>query len=87
MEQGGRSGGARAGRRNTPPRPKRDPDAEIALTPVSPLVDAWIDSQLDPDEPPYETRPRFSRGDPVPALGNGVRAAAVPIAANDTMGR
>jgi len=25
----------------------------------------------DPEQPPYETRPRFSRGDPVPLLDNG----------------
>lgn len=60
-----------AGRRNTPPRPKRDPDAEVALGPSSPAVDAYMDSQVDPDQPPYETRPRFSTGDPVPALRNG----------------
>jgi DNA polymerase (family X) len=28
----------------------------------------------DPEEPPYETRPRFSRGDLVPLLDNGVLA-------------
>ncbi len=60
-----------AGRRNTPPRPKRDPDAEVSLGPSSPAVDAYTDSQVDPDQPPYETRPRFSTGDPVPALRNG----------------
>ena len=51
--------------------PKRDPDADVALGPSAPAVDAYVDSQLDPDQPPYETRPRFSRGDPVPALRNG----------------
>ena len=65
------SQGARPTRRTTPPRPKRDPDAALAAGPASPTLDAWADSQLDPDQPPYETRPRASRGDLVPALRNG----------------
>ncbi len=58
------------GRGNTPPRPGDDPDARATLGPRSPEVEAWIAAQADPEQPPYETRPRFSRGDSVPALGN-----------------
>ena len=58
-------------RRSQPPRPKR--------VDVPPPLDSEADSQapalvekvvLDPDDPPYETRPRASRGDEVPTLSN-----------------
>jgi len=74
MGQGGGRGagdGARPARRTTPPRPKRDPDAALAVGSTASAMDEYVDSQRDPDQPPFETRPRFSRGDPVPTLRNG----------------
>jgi DNA polymerase (family X) len=58
-------------RRSQPPRPKRvdlvaPPDTE-ADTHAPALAE---EITLDPDEPPYEERPRHSRGDDVPLLGN-----------------
>jgi DNA polymerase (family 10) len=41
----------------------RDPADEPAPSLAEPLA-------IDPEQPPYETRPRASRGDPVPLLGN-----------------
>jgi DNA polymerase (family X) len=52
-------------RRSAPPRPKRE--ATEADSPA-PAPDEVI--VPDPDEPPYATRPRASRGDDVPLLGN-----------------
>src|SRR5215218_9250876 len=60
-----------AARKSSPPRPKR--------VDISPPLDSEADTQapslveevvLGPDDPPYETRPRASRGDDVPLLGN-----------------
>ncbi len=42
---------------------ERDPADTMAPSLAEPL-------EIDPDQPPYETRPRASRGDPVPLLGN-----------------
>jgi DNA polymerase (family 10) len=66
-------------RRSAPPRPKRvdvarraaaqrtePPDTE-ADSPAPALVEQVVP---DPDQPPYEERPRYSRGDDVPLLGN-----------------
>src|SRR5829696_4726467 len=60
-----------AARKSSPPRPKRvdvppplDSDAD---TQAPALVE---EVQADPDWPPYETRPRASRGDDVPLLSN-----------------
>jgi DNA polymerase (family 10) len=50
-------------RRSAPPRPKRSD-----LPPQSPDLSEQI--ELDPEKPPYETRPHASRGDDVPLLGN-----------------
>ncbi|HEY7599533.1 MAG TPA: helix-hairpin-helix domain-containing protein, partial [Candidatus Limnocylindrales bacterium] len=69
------------GRRSAPPRPKRvdvprrpppgvtsaEPPTTEADSPAPALVEQVVP---DPDEPPYETRPRHSRGDEVPLLGN-----------------
>jgi DNA polymerase (family 10) len=65
-------------RRSAPPRPKRIPHP-----PVRPSIEPPLDSEADnpapalveeivadPDQPPYEKRPRASRGDDVPLLGN-----------------
>ncbi|HWH24639.1 MAG TPA: DNA polymerase/3'-5' exonuclease PolX [Candidatus Limnocylindria bacterium] len=61
-------------RRSAPPRPKRQPhprQPEPAETeadnPAPTLVEEIV---ADPDQPPYEQRPRASRGDDVPLLGN-----------------
>jgi len=51
-------------RRSQPPRPKRVSEADT----LAPSRREEI--ALDPDEPPYEERPRHSRGDEVPLLGN-----------------
>jgi DNA polymerase (family 10) len=58
-------------RRSAPPRPKRmdiptKPPTE-ADTQAPTLAEEVV---ADPDWPPYETRPRASRGDDVPLLGN-----------------
>jgi DNA polymerase (family X) len=77
-------GGARGrGRRSAPPRPKRlpaaDPREPADDQPADDQPVTEADSQApslveevvaDPDEPPYEVRPRASRGDDVPLLGN-----------------
>ena len=67
-------------RRSAPPRPKRidvpsprPPRATEA--PVGTEADTQAPAlveqvEVDPDSPPYETRPRASRGDDVPLLGN-----------------
>ena len=57
------------GRRSAPPRPKRVdiPTRTEADSPVPALEE---EIALAPDEPPYETRPRFSHGEDVPLLGN-----------------
>jgi len=57
------------GRRSAPPRPKRvDVPTRSEADSPDPSLDE--DITLAPDEPPYETRPRASRGDDVPLLGN-----------------
>src|SRR5687768_14385797 len=74
---------ASARRRSAPPRPKRvdvpapepirrpparpEPSGTEADTQAPALVE---EVTIDPDYPPYETRPRASRGDDVPLLGN-----------------
>jgi DNA polymerase (family 10) len=57
------------GRRSSPPRPKRVdiPTHTEADSPAPALAE---EIAISPDEPPYETRPRASRGDDVPLLGN-----------------
>ncbi|CAN5533977.1 DNA polymerase/3'-5' exonuclease PolX [soil metagenome] len=69
------AGGTPRQRRSAPPRPKRvgqpqgaegHPDTE-ADTQAPALVE---DIVADPDQPPHEDRPRHSRGDDVPLLGN-----------------
>ncbi|MDQ3937484.1 MAG: DNA polymerase/3'-5' exonuclease PolX [Chloroflexota bacterium] len=65
-------------RRSAPPRPKRVPDVPATHEPEdpplteadSPAPDLAEQVVIDPDEPPYEVRPRHSRGDDVPLLGN-----------------
>src|SRR3954467_11439412 len=54
---------------STPPRPKRVdvPTRSAADTTPPELIEELL---RDPDDPPYETRPRASRGDDVPVLGN-----------------
>ena len=58
-----------AARRSAPPRPKRVdlPVGTEADTQAPDLVEQVV---IDPDDPPYETRPRASRGDDVALLGN-----------------
>jgi DNA polymerase (family X) len=58
-------------RRPQPPRPKRvdlPAPAESEADTNAPTMRE--ETVLDPDEPPYEERPRHSRGDDVPLLGN-----------------
>lgn len=50
-------------RRSAPPRPKRSEADSQAPAPAEVVA-------IDPDEPPYETRPRASRGEEVPLLAN-----------------
>jgi DNA polymerase (family 10) len=57
------------GRRSSPPRPKRI-DVPARTEPDTQAPSREDEIVLDPDEPPYETRPRASRGDEVPLLGN-----------------
>ena len=71
-------------RRSAPPRPKRvDVPAPTPIRrppqrpelPVGTEADTQAPALVeevvtDPDYPPYETRPRASRGDDVPLLGN-----------------
>jgi DNA polymerase (family 10) len=59
------AGGGAPARRSQPPRPKRE--VVEADTPVPAPAETVV---VDPDEPPYETRPRHSRGDEVPQLRN-----------------
>jgi DNA polymerase (family 10) len=62
-----------AARRSAPPRPKRVdvPSAADQRDPAdSPAPSLAEPLAVDPDQPPYETRPRASRGDPVPLLAN-----------------
>ena len=56
-------------RRSAPPRPKRVdvPTRTETDSPAPSLAEALA---LDPDQPPYEMRPRASRGDDVALLGN-----------------
>src|SRR3954465_13324545 len=57
-------------RRSSPPRPKRMdvPTRDAEVDEEVPALGERI--ELDPDEPPYEKRPRASRGDDVRLLGN-----------------
>jgi len=56
-------------RRSAPPRPKRvDVPTRTEADSSAPSLAEEI--ALDPDQPPYETRPRASRGDDVALLGN-----------------
>jgi len=56
-------------RRSAPPRPKRvDVPTRTEADSAAPSPAEEI--ALDPDQPPYETRPRASRGDDVATLGN-----------------
>ncbi len=48
-----------------------DPEAAELSEADSPTPEAAEVVTVDPDEPPYETRPRASRGDDVPLLSNG----------------
>ncbi len=58
-------------RRSQPPRPKRVDVPAPAETEADSQAPAPLEQvTLDPDEPPYEERPRHSRGDDVPLLGN-----------------
>ena len=56
-------------RRSAPPRPKRV-DVPTRTEADSPAPSLAEELALDPDQPPYETRPRSSRGDDVALLGN-----------------
>ncbi len=58
-------------RRSAPPRPKRidvPPPIGTEADTQAPALAEVI--EVDPDSPPYETRPRASRGDDVPLLDN-----------------
>lgn len=57
------------GRRSAPPRPKRV-DIPTRSEADSPAPDLAEEIVREPDDPPYETRPRASRGDDVPLLAN-----------------
>jgi len=72
-----------AARRSAPPRPKRiappaadvqrlnEDDIDRAATEADTPTPALAEEiSIDPDQPPYEARPRHSRGDSVPALAN-----------------
>ena len=57
-------------RRSAPPRPKRI-DVPAPATEADSQAPALVEAvSVDPESPPYETRPRASRGDDVPLLGN-----------------
>src|SRR4051812_36202297 len=56
-------------RRSSPPRPKRM-DIPTASEADSAVPEPGERIEIDPDQPPYETRPRASRGDDVRLLGN-----------------
>jgi len=65
------------GRRSSPPRPKRvdvppplDSRSAVPSEADSLAPTLAEELQIDPDQPPYETRPRASRGDDVALLGN-----------------
>ena len=45
-------------------------DIPTASEADSDLPELGEENPIDPDQPPYETRPRASRGDDVPLLGN-----------------
>jgi DNA polymerase (family X) len=74
----GRGGQGGRARRSAPPRPKRaaepvpeQPGDEAPTTEADTQAPALVEEVVvDPDEPPYEVRPRASRGDDVPLLGN-----------------
>ncbi len=56
-------------RRSAPPRPKRvDVPAPTEADSQAPALAEQV--VVDPDQPPYEVRPRASRGDDVALLGN-----------------
>jgi DNA polymerase (family X) len=57
-------------RRSAPPRTKRIAEALPETEADSPAPAPSEEIVIDPDYPPYETRPRHSRGDDVPLLGN-----------------
>ncbi len=60
-------------RRSAPPQPKRDAaglDVERSTEADTPDPELGEVVALDPDQPPYEDRPRFSGGDDVPLLRN-----------------
>lgn len=57
-------------RRSSPPRRKRTPEPAPATEADSAAPALAEEITLDPDEPPYGLRPRHSRGDDVPTLGN-----------------
>jgi len=60
-------------RRSAPPQPKRDAaglDVERPTEADTPDPELGEVVTLDPDQPPYEERPRFSRGNDVPLLRN-----------------
>ena len=57
------------GRRSAPPRPKRI-DVPTRTEADSPAPSLAEEVGVDPDQPPYEERPRASRGDVVPLLTN-----------------
>ena len=54
-------------RPSRPPRGTEPPLGTVADTQAPALVE---EVEVDPESPPYETRPRASRGDDVPLLGN-----------------
>jgi DNA polymerase (family 10) len=61
----------RSARRSAPPRPKRADVPRTTPTEAdSPAPDLAEQIVADPDQPPYDERPRASRGDDVPLLGN-----------------
>ena len=60
-------------RRSAPPRPKRIdvPEPAEPRTEADTQAPALVEQvMVDPDQPPYTTRPRASRGDDVALLGN-----------------
>ena len=63
------AGAGRPSRSTRSPRVSRPPAQERDDPRLGPPVPADIDLP-DPDDPPFETRPRHSRGDAVPTLGN-----------------
>ena len=61
-----RGNGDAAAARADPPRCGRGAGSEADTPAPEPAEEVTI----DPEQPPYETRPRFSRGDEVPLLRN-----------------